>query len=448
MPDTPDVLDLAERLWTGGLSTDDLHPLQHVGGLAEVAEGVVFVPSFANVSAVATGTGLFLVDTGSSVFAGEVHRTLRTWSPDRLDTAVYSHGHIDHVFGVPVWEEEAAASGWAPPQVVAHDALPERFDRYIRTAGYNAIINRRQFGIDSLEWPTEYRYPDRTYRDTLALEVGGTRAELHHARGETDDHTWTWFPDRRVLCCGDLFIWASPNAGNPQKVQRYPLEWAEALREMLCLFDDPGGGPEVLLPGHGFPVVGAERVRRALEDTAELLESLVEQTLALMNAGARLDEVIHTVLPPAHLVELPYLRPVYDEPEFVVRTVWRRYGGWWDGNPATLKPAPERALALELAGLAGGAGALAGRAEALVGRPDVTDADLRMAGHLAELAWLAAPGDRGVAEVRRVVNVARAAAATSTMARGIYTWAAREAASGTPPPGGAAGSAGGAQSRA
>ena len=33
-------------------------------------------------------------------------------------------------------------------------------------------------------------------------------------------------PGRRILCCGDLFIWATPNAGNPQKVQRYPRDWA------------------------------------------------------------------------------------------------------------------------------------------------------------------------------------------------------------------------------
>jgi alkyl sulfatase BDS1-like metallo-beta-lactamase superfamily hydrolase len=71
----------------------------------------------------------------------------------------------------------------------------------------------------------------------------------------------------------------------PQKVQRYPLEWADALRRMLALYDSPGGGPEVLLPGHGYPVIGADRVRQALTDTAELLESLVEQTLALMNSG-------------------------------------------------------------------------------------------------------------------------------------------------------------------
>ncbi|MGH9017907.1 MAG: MBL fold metallo-hydrolase, partial [Acidimicrobiales bacterium] len=339
-----DVLELADKLWRGEIDVSQMHPVGgHNTGLADVADGVAFVPSFANVSAFTTGDGLVLVDTGSEFLAGDVHATLRQWSPLRLDTAVYSHGHIDHVFGVPVFEAEAAERGWAPPVVVAHDALPARFDRYIVTAGYNQTVNRRQFGLPGLVWPTTYRYPDRTYADHLDLEVGGVAFELHHARGETDDHTWTWVPGAKVLCSGDLFIWASPNAGNPQKVQRYPREWAAALRTMVAL------EPEVLLPGHGFPVVGADRVRQALSDTAELLESLVEQTLALMNAGARLDEILHTVRAPAALLDRPYLRPVYDEPEFVVRNIWRLYGGWWDGNPATLKPAPEAALARELA---------------------------------------------------------------------------------------------------
>jgi alkyl sulfatase BDS1-like metallo-beta-lactamase superfamily hydrolase len=439
MPEAHDVLAVADRLWNGEVTTSEIHPLRPTPGLAEVADGVAFVPSFANVSAISTDEGLVLVDTGSALVAEQVHGILRGWSAGRLHTAVYSHGHIDHVFGVPVWEAESAEAGWPEPVVVAHEALPARFDRYILTAGYNGIINRRQFNIESLQWPTEYRYPDRTYRDHLDLDVGGTRAELHHAKGETDDHTWTWFPDRRVLCCGDLFIWASPNAGNPQKVQRYPLEWADALRQMVALFDGPGGGPDVLLPGHGYPVVGGDRVRQALTETAELLESLVEQTLALMNGGARLDEVIHGVVPPARLMERPYLQPVYDEPEFIVRTVWRRYGGWWDGNPATLKPAPERSLALELAELAGGAAVLADRALALMEESGGTggeetggeDGALRLAGHLAELAWLAAPDDRGVQDVRRTVFTRRADTASSTMAHGVFSWAARESL--TPP---------------
>ncbi len=291
-----DVLELADKLWRGDIDTAELHPVGgFTGGVAEVAPGVAFVPSFANVSALTTDDGLVLVDTGSSFVAGAVHEALRGWSAQRLNTAIYSHGHIDHVFGVGVWEQESSTEGWPAPVVVAHDAVPARFDRYIVTAGYNEIINQRQFGVPGLRWPTEYRYPDRTYARHLELDVGGVAFELHHARGETDDHTWTWVPSSRVLCCGDLFIWASPNAGNPQKVQRYPREWAVALREMVAL------EPEVLLPGHGFPVVGAARVRQALTDTADLLDSLVDQTLALMNAGARLDEILHTVAAPAHL---------------------------------------------------------------------------------------------------------------------------------------------------
>jgi alkyl sulfatase BDS1-like metallo-beta-lactamase superfamily hydrolase len=188
---------------------------------------------------------------------------------------------------------------------------------------------------------------------------------------------------------------------------------------------------EFLLPGHGFPVIGADRVRTALTDTADLLDSLVDQTLAVMNAGGRLDDAIHTVRVPAALEARPFLQPVYDEPEFIVHTVWRQYGGWWDGNPATLQPAPERALATELADLAGGAGALADRALELLDGSGAAEGALRLAGHLVEHAWLADPADEGVQRARQQVFAARAARATSTMARGVFTWASNES---TAPP--------------
>jgi alkyl sulfatase BDS1-like metallo-beta-lactamase superfamily hydrolase len=434
-----DVLTIADQLWRGEVSTSTMHPVDHIGGFAEITDGVGFVPSFANVSAFDTEDGLVLVDTGSLPLAPVVHGDLRRWTESRLNTAIYSHGHIDHVFGVPVWEAESTEKGWPAPEVIAHHALPARFDRYIFTAGYNTIINRRQFGFKDLQWPINYRYPDRTYHDTMDLSVGGVAFSLRHEKGETDDHTITWQADTRVLCCGDLFIWASPNAGNPQKVQRYPREWAAALRRMLEL------EAEYLLPGHGFPVVGADRVRQALTDTADLLDSLVDQTLAVMNAGGRLDDAIHSVHPPAELEERPYLRPVYDEPEFVVHTVWRQYGGWWDGNPASLKPAPERALARELAALAGGPGVLADRALELLavagedhdgeGEGAAAEQALRLAGHLAESAWLANPGDPAVQRARQQVFAARAARATSTMTRGVFNWASQESVA-APPEGG------------
>jgi alkyl sulfatase BDS1-like metallo-beta-lactamase superfamily hydrolase len=321
---------------------------------------------------------------------------------------------VDHVFGVEHFDEEASRNGWPRPRVLAQEGVPARFERYQLTGGYNGCVNTRQFGV-TVKWPERYRWPDVTYRSPTVIQLGGERIELRPARGETDDHTWVWVPSRGLLCTGDLFIWATPNAGNPQKVQRYPREWARALREMAAL------GAEVLCPGHGWPIFGAPRIRQALSETAELLELLHDQTVKLMNEGARLDEIVRSVCAPERLLERPYLRPIYDEPEFIVRNIWRQYGGWWDGNPARLKPAPDAQLAAEVAALAGGAAQLMERASRLA-----EAGELRTACHLAEWAAQAAPGDEGIRRARAAIYRQRAEAETSLMAQGIYRSAAEE----------------------
>ena len=361
---------------------------------------VLLAPSFANVAAVPTGDGLVLIDSGGMLTAQRTHEDLRRLSDDPVHTVVYTHGHVDHVMGALLLGDDV--------QVVAHERVTARFERYRRTRGWNAAINRRQFGIAELEWPAEFREPDRTFHDALDLDVGGVRLELRHARGETDDHLYVWVPDRGVLFCGDFFTWSLPNAGNPQKAQRYPVEWAAALRAMAAL------GAELVVPGHGPPLFGADTARRVLTETAEALESLIEQTLELMNRGASLDEVLHGVRLGEPLRERPYLRSAYDDEEFVVRAIWRTFGGWWDGDPASLKPAPAAALAREIAALAGGPGQLAQRAR------ELADAgDLRLATHLARLAEEAGADD--VAEVYG----RRAEAEPSLMARGVFTAASR-----------------------
>ena len=122
-----------------------------------------------------------------------------------------------------------------------------------------------------------------------------------------------------------------------------------------------------------------------------------------MNAGAPLDEVLHEVAPPAELLGKPYLRPVYDEPEFIVRNIWRLYGGWYDGNPASSSPRPRRSWPPSSPRWPAAPSALAARAR------ELADAgDLRLAAHLADWAG---------GEVR-AGNLGRLAAeAQSTMAR-------------------------------
>ncbi len=409
---------LSDKLWRGETTTRDPehHPFAALNQIEEVADGVAFYKAFSNITVIRTDDVSVLIDTGSfhPVAHARSFKAIRSWTDARIDTAVYTHGHVDHAYGLPPFLQEAEDNKWGAPSILAHSSVPARMDRYIETAGYNEVINERQFGVP-IEWPTDPIYPTDTYADSLELDVAGTALQLRHGKGETDDHTWVFLPKSKVLCTGDLFIWAAPNAGNPQKVQRYVIEWSRALREMARL------KPAVLLPGHGLPVYGEDRVAQALRDTAEYLESIYKQTIDFMNHGATVYDLIHTVKPPRHLAEKPYLQPIYDEPEFIVRTVHRCVGGWYSGIPSELKPAPRASQAQEIVLLAGGIEKLLERARRLL-----KDDRLRLASHLADWAAEAEPGSTEVHQLRAQVYEARTIAEASTMSKGIFGAAQRE----------------------
>jgi alkyl sulfatase BDS1-like metallo-beta-lactamase superfamily hydrolase len=396
------IRDLAEKFWNGEITVIQQHPLLATGESEEVAAGVMYFRWFANVTAIKTDEGLVLIDTGSFFNQAETVKLVRRFAPDRVNSAIYTHGHVDHALGMAAFVAEAQQNKVARPRVVGHRATAARFDRYKRTAGYNGIINSRQFGAPAT-WPTEYVYPDTYFDDRVTIAAGGMKFECHHARGETDDHCWVYIPQRKVLCTGDFIIWAAPNAGNPQKAQRYAREWSEALRVMAKT------GAETLIPGHGVPVFGSMRVRQVLLDTAEYLRSLYEQTIALMNE------------PPATLAEKPYLQAVYDEPQFIVRNIWRLEGGWYDGTPSHLKPAPETEQAKEIAALAGGVERIVARA-----LERLEAGELALASHLSDWAVAAAPEDKDAFAARAKIYEARAADAKSTMSRGIFRSAAED----------------------
>ncbi|HEX4868651.1 MAG TPA: alkyl sulfatase dimerization domain-containing protein [Acidimicrobiales bacterium] len=420
-----DLLELSARIIDSGHADEAVNRVTQE--LSEVSDDLALIESFSHVVLLQTAGGLVAFDTSGAHTGAACVDSLRAWRPDDpISHLVYTHGHVDHVGGSGAFLADAEAQGHGRPEVLAHEAVPERFDRYRQTNGWNLAINMRQFGwiprsinlgIGGLEQflPDDVAEPDVTYRQALSLDAAGTPIELHHARGETDDHTWAWLPEQRAICAGDFLIWNFPNAGNPQKVQRYPEEWAAALRDMAAY------EPELLLPAHGLPLAGQARIAMVLDEVATALEELVAAVLERMNAGARLDEIIHEVKVPEAVLARPFLRPFYDEPEFVVHNVWRRYGGWWDGDPATLKPAPAATLAAEVASLAGGALNLARRGEAVA-----ADGDLRLACHLVELAGLAAPEEHAVQAIRAQVYEQRRLAETSLMAKGVYASAVRE----------------------
>ena len=428
-----DLLALSTRIVDSGKADEPVNRTS--GELSEIAEGLAIVESFSHVVTWNSGDGLVCFDTSHVNTGQQVVDSIRSWSSDPFNALVYTHGHVDHVGGSVAFGANAAALGHQAPRVIGHKNVQQRFDRYRYTNDWNVAINARQFGgirgdVNSIMndlRPADGapRLSDFIPRNTLdttdvvdkfaSMKFGDTEVEFHHGRGETDDHLWSWFPEKKWIASGDFVIWNFPNAGNPQKVQRWPIEWAAALRDMIAK------GPELLLPAHGLPIAGKERIARVLDEIATALENLVRDVVTMMNAGETLNTIIHTVRVPEATLGKPYLRPLYDEPEFVVRNIWRLFGGWWDGAPSRLKPSPDEVLAVELASLSGGADVLMRRAVELA-----ASGDLRLACHLADFAGWAAPDDPEIHHMRADVYDARRKSEASLMSKGIFKGASRD----------------------
>jgi len=389
----------------------------YLGPPQRVTDRVAFTPGLGNVSTFIGDGGLFLVDTATGRFTPTVLQGIRSqFSEAPVEGVVFTHGHVDHVTGTGVIQREADQRGDRRPRVIGHDLVVPRFDRYQLTAAHNDHINQIQFNLPPEVRPftdAEWTYPDVTYSQGMETRVGGLTFELHHSRGETDDETWVWCPEERTLCTGDTFVWCSPNAGNPYKVQRYAKDWADALEEMAAL------KPAHLLPGHGPAISDEGTIEEALLSTAHLLRSIHDQVVGGMNKGKLLEDIVRDIEWPA--TDKPWLRPIYDHPEFIARNVFRLYGGWWDGDAANMLPAHSSEVMGALVE-AVGAQPILDRAKA------ARDAgNLKVACHLVDFVRKGDPDNREAWGLWRDLFTARAAEEESLMARGAFKAAVREA---------------------
>jgi len=101
--------------------------------VSELTDGISVVESFSHVVSFATDEGLVCFDTSGHPKGPPVVEALRTWSTDRVDSIVYTHGHVDHVGGSGAFAAQAEAAGHAPPRVIGHEAVAPRFERYRMT---------------------------------------------------------------------------------------------------------------------------------------------------------------------------------------------------------------------------------------------------------------------------------------------------------------------------
>lgn len=424
MMDSENLVDaIAESYWRNEISDDErkMLPLPLASDdMVKIADRVYFNLSFGNIIIIETDKGLVLIDSGIYDVGAILYERLVRHFPNKFVTVcIYTHGHIDHVEGLIPIQEAQKKRGGPTIRVVAHKNVDGRFDRYCMTCGYNQFINNKQFANndDSLHEHKSFETfirPHETYghyNDVHDFNVDGLNFHLHHFKGETDDATTVWIPELGVICPGDLFIWNTPNCGNPQKVQRYPLEWAKGLAKMATF------NAKYLLPGHGPYIKGADRVKTALTDTSDFLHDLFDQTMRLINTGTPLNDIIHSVKFRKDLLEKPYLRPFYDHPEFIIRNIWRQYCGWYDFHLPNLFPESTRKIAEETTKIYKNLDHQLSHIKSYYKQNE-----LKLALHFVEMAYIVYPNNLSVLELRKMILATLMEENTSLMARNIYRY--------------------------
>ncbi|MFT5200997.1 MAG: alkyl sulfatase BDS1-like metallo-beta-lactamase superfamily hydrolase [Candidatus Aldehydirespiratoraceae bacterium] len=369
------------------MTTEDETPTS-----SEVTPGVWVLPGQGNAFAVETPDGVMLVDTGpggKETDAMILALRVRTEAP--VAAICYSHGHYGYNFGIPQWLDHNTERGEAAPRLISHRNVPVRYDRYRETDGYQATLVEMQFPGISTKYQPSRVDPTELFDDYMVLSKS-PRIELLWVPSETDCALAMWLPETRTLYAGasvpaDMI----PNIGTPLRTLRLTVRWAETLERLVDL------RAERLVVEFGPVVTGEAAIAERLTTTAQALRWLRTAVVDRLNRGMGEREILADLDYPPELFDLPWLKPIYGSPDYIVRDLVREESGWWDRNPTSLHPAAPADVARATFDAIADPDAVIARAEALA-----TDGRVQLAMHVIDLVALGPDDEPSVTRARSI----------------------------------------------
>ena len=328
-------------------SKDDDKPFLLVGtGSETVAPGLHILRGQGQSFAAETDAGLVAVDAGpgGSVTQGMID-SLRALSDAPVHALCYSHGHIGYNAGVPQWFEHARQRGEPAPRLIAHRNVLRRHARYRETQALQHRMAEVQFNRSPgfFERRLAMHEPTETFDQRLVIGSGEQRIELLWAPSETDDAIALWSPAQRVIYGGAALLDSIPNIGTPFRTLRDTVRWASTLEALAAL------DPRIAVREFGPVIEGETEVQKVLTHTARALRWLRAEVVSLMNQGLGEQQVLARMHYPEELFGMPWMKPTYGDPSYIVRDIYRSENGWWDRNPTTLHPEPPEAVGAAVA---------------------------------------------------------------------------------------------------
>ncbi len=383
-------------------------------GLFQVTERVYQVRGFdiSNMTLIEGERGVVVVDPLISTEVARAALDLyRAHRGDRPVTAViYSHSHTDHYGGVRgILDEARVATGEVP--VVAPARFMEEVVSEAVLAG-TAMVRRGQFQFG----PTLPKGPrgqvdaglgKGTSRGTVTLVPPtvtiAAPLETHRLDGieivfqltpetEAPAEMHMFYPALRALNLAENATHHLHNLYPLRGAQvRDANAWAKYIDEARDRF---GREADVAFAQHHWPVWGTDRVQDFLAGQRDLYKFLHDQTVRLMNHGFKAAEIAERLALPRGLASTWHVRGYYGTLSHNSKSVYQRYLGWYDANPASLDALPPVERGRKYVEYMGGAAAALARA-----REDYDRGEYRFVAEVASHLVFADPAN---VEARRL----------------------------------------------
>ena len=148
------------------MADDDPTTYRDIGWFSdttEVTDGVHYLSTFSACTAFETDEGVVLVDSGLQELGPDLAERLREHTDAPVHTCIYTHGHIDHVHGLP---------GFVDDQDGADSSVPDRRSlwpstvRLVLRDPYRSLGRHPDRIARRFSWPVSshsvcYEYPPR-----------------------------------------------------------------------------------------------------------------------------------------------------------------------------------------------------------------------------------------------------------------------------------------------
>ena len=258
-----------------------------------------------SVTTLIKGDGLTMIDTGV-VVGGAFRELISAIEGDGLDIrdvdkVLITHSHWDHInaSGIMVSEYGLTISA-GEGEIPFIEDREKNFRAFIADFGEFAkeIFPFPMMVARFLLWFVWGKQPalrvDRGLKDGDIIEMGdmGRKIEVISIPGHTNGHTGYYLPDAGVMAIGDLIDFENAEGmdlNNPRSDYLSAISSIERLLKMDL---------EVIIPGHGEPIIGrkavVELLQRALSgghDYPGLIKAKIDK------APLRLKELTYKVFP-------------------------------------------------------------------------------------------------------------------------------------------------------